>query len=226
MAWRVARSLDQLRKQVQIAYPNRSRISDGTIGDAAHCPGPSDHCPNSADVVCALDLTHDPAAGADMDLLSESIKNDPRVKYLIWDRRIWNARISRSWRPYSGSNPHTKHMHISVHGAYDDTSPWDLPGNSKEDDVTQDDIEAIAQAVWAKELNGKRADSRITDADVRTAQNQDILSTLVGYLRDRFGHRNIAQDLRGLRRGVRAALHHIGVDKDRLIPDDDDFINS
>lgn len=33
MAWRLAKSLVTLREQVNALSPNRSRVSDGTIGD-------------------------------------------------------------------------------------------------------------------------------------------------------------------------------------------------
>ncbi len=141
MAWRVARSIGTLRSQVNAAWPDRNRASDGTIGDTAHSSRRSDHNPNAAGVVCAIDITHDPAAGADMHALAEAIKHDPRVKYLIFNARIWNPSVSASWRRYSGSNAHRVHMHVSVVGnaaAYDNTSPWALAGGTvttEEDDV-------------------------------------------------------------------------------------------
>ena len=37
------------------------------------------------------------------------------IMYVIWDRHIWSAyNASAGWRPYSGSNPHTGHVHISL----------------------------------------------------------------------------------------------------------------
>lgn len=36
MAWRLAGSLVTFRDQLNAAFPNRSKISDGFIGDAAH----------------------------------------------------------------------------------------------------------------------------------------------------------------------------------------------
>lgn len=133
MAWRVARSLETLRNQVNVAYPRRNRRSDGTIGDTNHSKRTSDHNPwvppPHGGVVTALDLTHDPASGADMHRLAEAIKDDPRVKYVIWNRRIWNPSVAHRWRYYGGSNPHTSHMHVSVRStsaAYDSTAPWRL----------------------------------------------------------------------------------------------------
>jgi hypothetical protein len=37
-----------------------------------------------------------------------------RVKYIIWQRRIWFP-DGRGWQPYSGPNPHTNHVHISFY---------------------------------------------------------------------------------------------------------------
>ena len=43
MAWRVARSLDVLLGQLNALAPERSKASDGSIGDAAHASRSSDH---------------------------------------------------------------------------------------------------------------------------------------------------------------------------------------
>lgn len=96
----------------------------------------------------------------------------------------------------------------------------------KEDAVTPGEIESIARAVWSQDLNGKPAGNRATDTDVRGEQNQDALARLASLFTKTFEGRNVARDLRGLRRGVRAVLHAVGVSKERLHPDDDDFINS
>jgi hypothetical protein len=137
MAWRLAKSLVVLRSEVDAAAPGRSTASDGTIGDDDHQGTASDHNPNGAGVVCAIDFTHDPDSGADMHRFAEHIKRDNNiaVKYVIWNRRIWSkARNGEGWRAYSGSNPHTRHMHVSVGvgpdgqstGPYDNTSPWGI----------------------------------------------------------------------------------------------------
>lgn len=129
MAWRLAKSLENLRAQINAAYPNRSKTSDGTVGDSAHRARPSDHNPNFAGVVCALDITHDPANGVDAGTLAEKLRasGDPRIKYIISNHRIANS--GQPWRRYTGSNPHTMHVHISVAGSanlYDDTSDWPI----------------------------------------------------------------------------------------------------
>lgn len=137
-SWRVARSLSALRRQVDGLAPGRSKANDGTIGDAAHASRDSDHNPWVVDagvgVVTAMDITHDPAHGFDAGALAQRIvaSRDPRVKYVISNRRIANSMAIGgaapwTWRPYGGSNPHEKHVHVSVkaqRAAYDDESPW------------------------------------------------------------------------------------------------------
>lgn len=138
MSWRVAKSLDKLRSQVNAARPNRSKLSDGTIGDAKHASRSSDHNPWIKDgplgVVSALDITHDPNGGVDSYKLAEALvqSRDDRIKYIISNGRIISGTDGPQpwvWRKYTGSNAHTKHVHISVKSSkdfYDDTRPWSL----------------------------------------------------------------------------------------------------
>jgi hypothetical protein len=49
------------------------------------------------------------------------------VMYVIWNEHIWSAGYASSgWLPYSGSSPHTDHVHISLSwsGAMMQTSWW------------------------------------------------------------------------------------------------------
>ena len=138
--WRVAKGLLTLRDQVNRAAPRRSKRSDGTIGDAAHCRRRSDHNPwvrdGSVGVVTAMDITDDPSHGCSADNIAESIRTsrDARVKYIIWNHRIANSSpiggsSAWEWRPYNGSNPHDKHIHISVKSDkpnYDSTVAWQI----------------------------------------------------------------------------------------------------
>ena len=36
------------------------------------------------------------------------------VMYIIFNRRIWRAYGDPGWGAYSGTNPHTDHIHISL----------------------------------------------------------------------------------------------------------------
>lgn len=136
MTWRLAKSLEKLRAQINEKYPNRSKASDGTIGDAAHASRSSDHNPWVRDgrigVVTGMDLTHDPARGLDSEQLAEAFRaaRDPRIKYVISNKKIFSALEQPwKWRIYNGKNPHNHHVHISVKADkanYDDTSDWML----------------------------------------------------------------------------------------------------
>jgi hypothetical protein len=82
MAFRVAKSLLTLFSDIDAIAPGRSKISDGTIGDAAHQQRRSDHNPDQNGVVRAIDVTQDPEHGVDMAVIGEQIRvrRDPRVK--------------------------------------------------------------------------------------------------------------------------------------------------
>lgn len=133
MAWRVARSLDTLLAQLNAVAPRRSKVSDGSIGDAAHASRSSDHNPwvksGSTGIVTARDYTHDPAGGLDCNWLAQKLvtSGDKRIKYVIWNRRIWTPGVG--WQAYKGSNPHDHHLHlsvVSVPSGYDSTVQWAL----------------------------------------------------------------------------------------------------
>lgn len=131
-AWRLAKSLETLRNQVNQRWPDRSKASDGTIGDAAHQARVSDHDPLPNGVVTAIDITHDPDSGCDAYALAEALKDsrDSRIKYIISNARICAGNAGPKpwqWRQYNGANPHNKHTHLSVVAAqiaYDNTKPW------------------------------------------------------------------------------------------------------
>lgn len=129
MSWRVARSLDKLLAQINAYAPRRSKISDGSIGDTAHSSRVSDHNPDARGVVHARDFTHSPSTGFNAHAFVRRLAKDGdrRIKYLISNRQISNPSIGAGrWRPYSGSNAHTQHAHVScVYGSLEDnTSTW------------------------------------------------------------------------------------------------------
>jgi hypothetical protein len=110
-------------RQATALKPLRRKISDGLLPSAAHQKASPDSDHNTG---YAVDLTHDPESGVDCSDIFEKLKEDKRVKYLIFNKKIWSkdkARLGN--RPYTGSNSHTKHLHISINDGYgDDTSPW------------------------------------------------------------------------------------------------------
>jgi hypothetical protein len=125
----LAPCLVTLRAQVNAKWPNRSKASDGWIGDSAHAARKSDHNPGPDGVVEALDITHDPLHGLDASKLAESVRHDPRCEYVISNGRI--AFGAGPWKKYTGSNAHTKHCHVSCMPqptVYNDKSLWKIDG--------------------------------------------------------------------------------------------------
>ena len=81
----------------------------GVWGDEDHQKRQSDH--NTGD---AQDFTFDTPQTADAaiaQLMKEA--KERKVKYIVYNGRIWNPSISPDWRPYKGNNPHTTHFHVS-----------------------------------------------------------------------------------------------------------------
>ena len=107
-------------RQATALRPKRKKASDGLLPSAAHIT----QSPNSDhNTGYAVDLTDDPAHGIDCHEIYMNLKVDKRVKYLIFKGLIWSP--EKGDRSYTGSNPHNKHLHISIkdeHG--NDTSEW------------------------------------------------------------------------------------------------------
>lgn len=163
---RLATSLETLRNEVDAVAPNRSRVSDGWLGDPAHQGRPSRHNPNVLGVVTALDVTHDPAGDCDIHAIAEQIRRHPHpeLDYMVSNGRICSRRSDWDWREYSGDNPHTAHVHFAVGVGpdsnplppYDSTAPWGVEGDMP---ITEAEMDAIAAKV-ADEL-----ERRLTPAD-------------------------------------------------------------
>lgn len=156
MSWYVAHSLDALLDEINASAPHRSKASDGSIGDADHSSRESDHNPcDCHGAVCARDFTHDPGHGFDSYAFADWLRarcdngQENRVKYIISNRRIASPTDDWTWRPYTGSNPHDRHVHVSVEhpgATFNDTQPWCW---AEEDELTKEDREWIAQQIQA-----------------------------------------------------------------------------
>ena len=110
-------------RQATALWPKRKKLSDGLLPSSAHVKANPNSDHNTG---LAVDLTHDPAAGVDCAKIFEELKEDPRVEYLIFNKKIWSrAKWKQGNRPYTGANPHTKHLHINIYAdKAKDTSPW------------------------------------------------------------------------------------------------------
>lgn len=142
MTWRMAKSLEILRKEINGVWPHRDRTSDGGVGDASHQARPSKHNPGANRVVEARDFDED-VSGTNgqggrplWDLVQHLLKlardGHPALglgAHLIYEGRIWSAKHGWRERPYTGPNAHEHHLHVAVADAaagYDSTESWDI----------------------------------------------------------------------------------------------------
>lgn len=107
-------------RQATALRPKRKKASDGLLPSAAHIK----QSPNSDhNTGYAVDLTHDPENGIDCVEMFVKLQEDKRVKYLIFQGKIWSQK--NGVYSYTGSNPHNKHLHISIkEDCGDDKSAW------------------------------------------------------------------------------------------------------
>ncbi|SBT40353.1 peptidoglycan-binding domain-containing protein [Micromonospora auratinigra] len=112
MSAHLAPTLRVLRDEINIRWPHRDHTSDGWIGDASHQARHSDHNPDSDDSsVNALDVDVD---GIDPLLVVRHCITHPSCQYVIWNRTIWSRSRGFAAARYTGPNPHTEHLHVSV----------------------------------------------------------------------------------------------------------------
>ena len=106
-------------RQATALRPKRKKASDGLLPSKAHIKQNPNSDHNSG---FACDLTHDPKNGIDCVEAYEKLQEDPRVKYLIFQGRIWSK--EKGDRDFEGyAHPH--HLHISIKdNKGNDTSPW------------------------------------------------------------------------------------------------------
>ena len=153
MSWRLSKSAIQLREQIDDSYPERSRKSDGALGDSRHSARKSDHNPDKNGWVRAIDVTADLGVGLDetADLVEQIRKyakksKRKRIAYIIYRGRIASPILNWKWRKYRGTNPHKAHFHISFTSLGDmDKSFFNIPMLGGTDDRTQTDGGILAK---------------------------------------------------------------------------------
>lgn len=167
-----APALVAVRRQASRLWPDRSQASDGICASSTHSAASpsSDHEPHvvyqGKGYATAVDLTDDKAAGCDADAWADWLvaTRDPRIKYLIRNREMASSYATSkypawTWRPYTGTNPHSTHTHLSIKPeALFDDEPWfpqllpHQPGGDVE--MTADEREAVltanhfVKAIW------------------------------------------------------------------------------
>jgi hypothetical protein len=112
--------------------PSRDHASDGAKGDAAHEQEVSDHNPDEVGKVPIHDADHINEVHAidvddtlrESDLTMEKVVQfllgrcrsgaEKRLRYMIYNRRIWSASSGWVQKTYTGASPHTEHAHFSA----------------------------------------------------------------------------------------------------------------
>jgi len=130
--WVLIPCLKALFAEFDRIAPSRDRTSDGSIGDAAHRNEVSDHNPDETGRVPIHDADHLNEVHAidvdnnlrESDLSMEKVVQfllgrcrsgaEKRLRYVIYNRRIWSASSGWAQKTYTGASPHTEHAHFSA----------------------------------------------------------------------------------------------------------------
>jgi hypothetical protein len=201
--WELTPGLQNLRKQINAAFPARDKTSDGTIGDAAHqAESASGHNPDStkgsrpewqdddanADVR-AWDMDSDlrfPGVSAQdvVDHLGELPGLSSVIRYMIFNRKIYRASAGFAPAAYTGASAHTEHIHFS--GAYTEAADRNTTFDFRFEELTNmplsdTDIAKIAAASRDALLAAEVEDY----ADPATPNRKLTLRTWFGYFEGR-----------------------------------------
>ena len=110
----------QLREQFDDCYSDRTRSSDGWLGDSRHATRKSDHNPDGEGWVRAIDISRNLSGKSEPDLMPDVAdqlrilaKTDRRISYIIFDGKIASSKSFWRFRKYKGINQHRTHIHIS-----------------------------------------------------------------------------------------------------------------
>jgi hypothetical protein len=98
----------------------------GIWGDKKHQKTKSDHNTGDALDIGIVDL--DQGSKIAQRLFQEA--NDRNIKYIIFNKQIWNPSVSNEWRPYKGDNPHSSHVHVSFNRNPQDLGQISLTHNN------------------------------------------------------------------------------------------------
>lgn len=120
-----------VQRDVNLAWPKRKRVPalEGIMGDPKHqerCRKDPSRCEGHV-LGNAVDVTHDDGPNGPAGWrIAEMAINDARTAYVISDGKIWSRnRSAEGWRAYTGPNPHTAHVHISIRPELrDNDGPW------------------------------------------------------------------------------------------------------
>ncbi|GIE95604.1 hypothetical protein [Paractinoplanes rishiriensis] len=145
--WVLIPCLKALFAEFNRIAPRRDKTTDGSIGDPAHRNRVSDHNPDETGAVPIHDadrVNEVHAIDVDKDLNESDLTmekvvqflinrcrngSERRLRYVIYNKRIWSASSGWVQKSYTGASPHTGHAHFSA--SYDtnleaSTASWHL----------------------------------------------------------------------------------------------------
>lgn len=128
----LAPSLNRLFKELDMRWPRRDHRTDGWYASPSvrYSKG---HNPGHNGYSHAIDVDKD---GIDpMWIISHITKNDKVLWYIIWNRTLYSNTYNWVPRRYTGTNPHTDHMHIEIYQtSYAETwtGGWNIASNDLE----------------------------------------------------------------------------------------------
>ena len=154
MTWRLAKSIDRLKDEIEAAYPG---TTVWTIGDEDHQSSWSDHNPNECcDVVCAADVKGN--AGLDLPAFVRHLitKPHPNLRYVIFNRKIYQRKNDFAPEDYNGRNAHADHVHVSAGNGPDGRSTTNYDNGSTSWRIASIDDSAPPPAKPSKPSTGNK----------------------------------------------------------------------
>lgn len=130
MGWVLTRGLRTFSAELDAAFPNREKYTDGAKGDSSHAGSVSGHNPDisgraeyrdgdSKDEVRAIDRDKDLRSTVTMEQVIQYLVRKGRAgtylpfRYFIYRRRIWRKSTGWKTEAYHGANDHNDHAHFS-----------------------------------------------------------------------------------------------------------------
>lgn len=154
--WRNCRASNMLLAAVNRLWPMRDTTCDGSFGDLTRPSRRSDHHPwlvLETEQVRLVRARCFDANGIDAAWLAEHLRRlgaagDPRLVhggYVIFNGCITSADF-KTWRRYTGADPHTTRVHVSfsLSLGFDSPAPWLF---LEDDTVTPQDLRAVVNGI-------------------------------------------------------------------------------